>query len=183
MSKARKKVKFTPKVNNTKIFIMRPTKLFSNNWGKDQKILALLTSIDQKNTLNSDRNLLWLIAISLEKANSTDPSDYIFGPQLSPFDPYLSLFLSSLPNFLSLILSYYKIWIGFMWVTWPYLIFLSSYAIRDKHRCRLLHWPSELVWLISQVHTGRTLFRNIEVDYLDRTMPTFNKLSRLPPIK
>lgn len=117
MSKARKKVKFTPKSNNTKIFIIWPTKLFSNNWGKNQRILALLTSIDQKNTLNSDLNLPHLIAISLEKANSIDPGDYIFGPQLSRFDPYLSLFLSSLSNFLSLIHLYYKTWIRFMWVT------------------------------------------------------------------
>lgn len=81
ISKVKGKTTLPSKTNNTKVLIMLLAKLFDNNW-KDDQVLAFFTFINEENVSDISLDLLYFLATSLHKANSTDSSNFVFATQV-----------------------------------------------------------------------------------------------------
>ena len=72
---------------NTNALITLLAKLLSKDWKEEEKISAFLTSIDKNDVPDTGLDPLHLLATSLHKSNSTDPSNFVFSTQLDVMEP------------------------------------------------------------------------------------------------
>ncbi len=81
MPKAKEKTTSPPDTNDTEALVTLLAKLLDNDWEKDH------TSNDQENIPNTGLDPLHILAISLHKANTTDPGDFVSTTYLDVEEP------------------------------------------------------------------------------------------------